>query len=55
MHTDVWGSTQVQSLGVSRYYVNFIDDGTKITLVYCIKHKFYVFHTFKKWTLETLG
>ena len=25
-HTYVWGLTQVQSLGGSRYYVTFIDD-----------------------------
>ena len=37
VHTDVWGPTRVSSLGVSRYYVTFIDDATRKTWVYCIK------------------
>ena len=49
MNTDVWGLTQVQSLGGSRYYVTFIDDATRKTWVYCIKNKYDVFATFKKW------
>jgi hypothetical protein len=36
VHTDVWGPTQVLSLGVSRYYVIFIDYATRKTWVYCI-------------------
>jgi hypothetical protein len=31
VHTDVWGPTQVSSLGGSRYYVTFIDDATRKT------------------------
>ena len=49
MHTNVWGPYQVQSLGGSRYYVAFIDDATRKTWVYCIRHKSNVFATFKKW------
>ena len=33
VHTDVWGPSQVQSLGGSRYYVTFIDDATRKTWV----------------------
>ena len=29
VHTNVWGPTQVSSLGGSRYYVTFIDDATR--------------------------
>jgi hypothetical protein len=36
VHTYVWGTTQVSSLGFSNYYVNFIDDATRKTWVYCI-------------------
>ena len=43
MHTDVWGPTQVSSLGGSRYYVTFIDDATRKTWVYCIRQKYDVF------------
>jgi hypothetical protein len=39
VHTDVWGPTQVSSLGVSHYYVTFIDDATRKTWVYCIQQK----------------
>ena len=37
IHTDVWGPTQVQSLGGFHYYVTFIDDTTIKTWVYCIR------------------
>ena len=37
VHTDVWGSDQVQSLGGSHYYVTFIDDATRKTWFYCIR------------------
>ena len=49
VHTDVWGPTQVQSLGGSPYYVTFIDDATRKTWVCCIRQKYDVFDTFKKW------
>ena len=49
MHTYLWGLTQVQSLGVSHYYVTFIYDTTIKNWVYCIIHKSDVFDTFKKW------
>jgi hypothetical protein len=49
VHTYVWGPDQVSCLGVSRYYVTFIDDATRKTWVYCIRRKSDVFYTFKKW------
>ena len=49
MHTNVWGSTHVQSLGGFHYYVTFIDDATRKTWVYYIRQKFDVFDTFKNW------
>jgi transposase InsO family protein len=49
VHKYVWGPTQVSSLGGSRYYVTFIDDTTRKTWVYCIRQKYDVFDTFKKW------
>jgi hypothetical protein len=48
VHKYVWGLAQVSSLGVSHYYVTFIDDATRKTWVYCIRKKFDVFDTFKK-------
>ena len=49
VHTDVWGPSQVSSLGGSRYYVTFINDATRKTWIYCIRNKSDVFDTFKKW------
>jgi hypothetical protein len=49
VNTDVWVLAQVSSLGVSLYYVTFIDDATRKTWVYCIRKKSDVFDTFKKW------
>jgi hypothetical protein len=49
VHKYVWGPTQVSSLGVSHYCVTFIDDATRKTWVYCIRKKYDVFDTFKKW------
>jgi transposase InsO family protein len=49
LHTDVWGLDHVSSLGVSHYYVTFIDDATRKTWVYYIRQKSDVFDTFKKW------
>ena len=42
-HIDVWELTQVSSLGVSHYYVTFIDDATRKLLVYFLRHKYDVF------------
>ena len=49
MCTSVWGLAQVKYLGGSRYHVNFIDDVTRKTWVYCNRQKSNVFATFKKW------
>ena len=48
MHTYVWGPTQVQYLGGSRYYVTFIDVATRKTWIYCIRHKSDVLYTVRK-------
>jgi hypothetical protein len=48
VHIDVWGPTQVSSLGGSRYYVTFIGDATIKTWIYCVRKKSDVFDTFEK-------
>ena len=48
VNTDVWGPTQVSSLGVSHYSVTFIDDATRKTWVCCIRNKYDGFNNFKK-------
>lgn len=49
VHSSVWGPTQVASHRGSIYYVTFINDATRKVWVYCIKHKYDVFETFKRW------
>ncbi|KAL4572640.1 hypothetical protein LXL04_019420 [Taraxacum kok-saghyz] len=49
IHSDVYGSTSVSSVGGARYYVTFIDDCTKKVWVYFLKQKSEVFNEFKKW------
>jgi hypothetical protein len=48
VHIYVWGLDWVSFLGVSHYYVTFIDDATRKSWVYCIRKKYDVFDTFKK-------
>ena len=50
VHTDVWGSTPMKSLGGSQYYVTFIDDSIRKVWVYFLKNKSDVFFVFKRWT-----
>ena len=47
VHTDVWGPAEVSSLGISRYYLTFIDDATRKVWVYFLRQKSNVFQTFK--------
>ena len=49
VHIDVWGPAQVSFLGVSHYYVTFIDDATRKLWVYFLRQKSNVFQTFKNW------
>jgi hypothetical protein len=44
--SDVWGPA-IESVGRYRYYVSFIDDFSKFTWIYLIKHKSDVFHKFQ--------
>jgi hypothetical protein len=47
--SDVWGPAP-SSVGRFKYYVSFIDDYSKFTWVYPIKHKSDVFHKFQEFT-----
>ena len=49
VHTNVWGPTQIYSLGGSHYYVTFIDDATRKVWVYFLGQEYDVLQTFKKW------
>ena len=49
IHTDVCGPISIDSVGGSRYFVTFIDDYSKYTTVYIIKHKSEVLKKFKEY------
>ena len=48
VHSDICGPMSVNSIGGSRYFVTFIDDYTRYTYVYFIKHKDEVLAKFKE-------
>jgi len=48
VHSDVFGSVKVPSLGKSMYYVSFIDDFSRNTQIYFLKKKSEVFDRFKE-------
>ena len=48
VHNDVCGPMNVNSVGGSRYFVTFIDDYSRYTTVYIIKHKSEVLEKFKE-------
>ena len=48
IHSDVCGPMSVNSVGGSRYFVTFIDDCSRYTHVYFIKHKDEVLEKFKE-------
>ena len=52
VHKDVWGPSQVPSLGGSKFYVTLINDFISKMCIYFLKHKSDVFPTFKKWKVE---
>ena len=48
IHSDVCGPMSVNSVGGSRYFVTFIDDYSRFTTVYFMKHKSEVLEKFKE-------
>ena len=47
IHSDLWGPSQVPSLGGARYFVSFIDDFSRKVWVYVLKHKNEALEKFK--------
>ena len=48
VHSDVFGSALVPSLGKSVYYVSFINDLSRNTLIYFLKNKSEFFDRFEE-------
>ena len=49
VHTDVWGPAKNESLGRKRWFVSFIDDYSRRSWVYMMKHKHEVLNIFLEW------
>ena len=49
VHSDVCGKIEEKSLSGAEYFVTFIDDKTRNTWVYVMKHKSETFQKFKEW------
>ncbi|KAJ4703769.1 Retrovirus-related Pol polyprotein from transposon TNT 1-94 [Melia azedarach] len=49
IHSDCWGLSRVESLGGHRYFVSMIDDFSRMTWVFIMKHKSKAFKNFRLW------
>ncbi|GJV64786.1 retrovirus-related pol polyprotein from transposon TNT 1-94 [Tanacetum coccineum] len=49
VHSDLWGPSQVESLGGKRYFLSIIDDYSKRVWVYILRFKHEAFKKFKEW------
>jgi hypothetical protein len=47
IHSDVWGPSPIHSIPGFRWFVFFVDDCTRMTWLYLLKHKDEVFSVFK--------
>ncbi|KAJ4713215.1 Retrovirus-related Pol polyprotein from transposon TNT 1-94 [Melia azedarach] len=49
INSDCWGPSRVESLGGHRYFVSMIDDFSRMTWVFIMKHKSEAFKNFRQW------
>ncbi|KAJ4701403.1 Retrovirus-related Pol polyprotein from transposon TNT 1-94 [Melia azedarach] len=49
IHSDCWGPSRVESLGGHRYFMSMIDDFSRMTWVFIMKHKSEAFKNFRQW------
>nr|GEY82935.1 retrovirus-related Pol polyprotein from transposon TNT 1-94 [Tanacetum cinerariifolium] len=50
VHSDLWGPSQVESLGGKRYFLSIVDDYSRRVCVYLLRFKHEAFEKFKEWT-----
>lgn len=48
IHADVCGSMETKSIGGAQYFLLFVDDHSRMTFIYFLKHKNQVFKQFKE-------
>ncbi|GJV06418.1 retrovirus-related pol polyprotein from transposon TNT 1-94 [Tanacetum coccineum] len=49
VHSDLWGLSQVESLGGKRYFLSIVDDYSRRVWVYILRFKHEAFGKFKEW------
>nr|GEZ21827.1 hypothetical protein [Tanacetum cinerariifolium] len=49
VHSDLWGPSQVESLGSKRYFLSIVDDYSRRVWVYILRFKHEAFGKFKEW------
>ncbi|GJU30249.1 retrotransposon protein, putative, ty1-copia subclass, partial [Tanacetum coccineum] len=49
VHSDLWGPSQVESLGGKRYFLSIVDDYSMRVWVYILRFKHEAFEKFKEW------
>ncbi|GKB35221.1 retrotransposon protein, putative, ty1-copia subclass [Tanacetum coccineum] len=49
VHSDLWGLSQVESLGGKRYFLSIVDDYSKRVWIYIFRFKHEAFRKFKEW------
>ena len=49
IHSDIWGPANPQSYNGRLYYINFTDDYTRWTTIYCINKKLNIFNKYKEY------
>lgn len=49
VHADLWGPSPVNTLGGNRYFISIVDDFSRKTWVYLLKHKSEAFEKFTIW------
>ncbi|GJR70298.1 retrovirus-related pol polyprotein from transposon TNT 1-94 [Tanacetum coccineum] len=49
VHSDLWGPSQVESLGGKRYFLYVVDDCSRRVWVYILRFKHEAFEKFKEW------
>ena len=51
IHSDLWGPSQVPSIGGVRYFLTLIDDYSRKVWIYFLKNKSETFLKFKEWKI----